>query len=166
MRPFRFVGALALALISRAAFAQAAMNCEISHQTIQAHSRFDPGGFLDDYIDFAARARRRHQSVSIPGECDSACVIKLSVGRTLCINPSAKIGVHEARSGGTKVCATYLNGHRDEAATRDYRASMPACARHLFDSRNAFASGNLTYFSGAEVLAACPQIRSCGAKHR
>jgi hypothetical protein len=163
MRPLLFVGALALAL-NLAVPAITAPICvpEPSHK-VYAKTTADYGGLIEDYSKFVARTRRHHRlrpiRVEIRGECDSACVMKLAAP-DVCVSRGTTIGVHEVRMV-YDTCAGYPGSKRDDPGTAEYRASMPACAQRLFDSRNAFASNRITKFTGQEVLDACPQIKAC-----
>jgi hypothetical protein len=159
MRPLRFVGALALALILAVpAIAVPVCDGGIQH-AIKPRPAYDPGGDLDDYIAYVTKPRRHPLRMEIH-ECYSACAMKLSA-KDVCISRDAVIGIHEARR--VKLCDPngYDRGVRDPAGTAVYRSHMPACAQRLFDSRNAFASNRITKFTGQEVLDACPQIKVC-----
>lgn len=119
----------------------------------------DGGGRNGDYIRSITRTKATRERVAIDYECDSACLIKLSSGAGLCVAKSASFGVHETRF--TPPGVSYENGMKCKWCTERLRSFVPRCAIELFDSRHAFETENLTYFSGEEVLKACPQIPEC-----
>ncbi len=119
----------------------------------------DYGGRNGDYIRAVLRARETGERVAITYECDSACIIKLSSGRGLCVSKKASFGVHETRFTPSDV--SYENGMKCKWCTERLRSFVPRCALKLFDSRRAFDKSDFTYFSGAEVLESCPEISEC-----
>jgi hypothetical protein len=163
MRPLKFVGALALALIfGRLGHCRPDLRTRAQSQSLRQNDRRLwrlHRRLLQIRGSHAPRNLLRPIRVEIRGECDSACVMKLSAP-DVCVSRNTIIGVHEVRQVYDS-CAGYSGSKRDEPGTAEYRASMPACAQRLFDSRNAFASNKLTKFTGQEVLDACPQIKAC-----
>jgi hypothetical protein len=159
MRLLKFAGALALALISAVPVYAASPICGDLNRAIKARTTHDPGGDLDEYLAFVRHSSQRHPvRFEIRGGCYSACAVKLGA-KDVRISSNLTIGIHEARrvkcAGGS-----YDAGIRDEEGTALYRASIPACARRIFDSRRAFDSNKITSFTGREVLDACPQIKA------
>lgn len=119
----------------------------------------DNGGRVSDYKKTMIEARKNGTKVVIDYECNSACLIKLSSGDGLCVSTKAKFGVHESR-----VCqegVPYDQGTRDEERVNFFKSLLPDCAVTLFESKDAFGSPKLTYFSGKEVLKSCPEIKEC-----
>ena len=124
-----------------------------------ATTKVDPGGHLGGYIKFATLAKKESTPVVIDYECDSACIILLSSGDGLRISKDAKFGVHEVRF--VVPGRDYLDpsSKRCNSCTEYEKTLVPECAVRLFESKNGWGSPKLTYFSGEEVLKACPQIQ-------
>jgi hypothetical protein len=120
----------------------------------------DLGGKVGDYASAALKAKAAHQEVRLTGHYESAAILKLSSGSGVCVSPDASFGVHEIRDvkPGSD---DYWGGSRSEEGTAYVRWFLPGCVRKLFDSRHAFSSGFMTYFTGADILKACPKIRQC-----
>jgi hypothetical protein len=116
-------------------------------------SQADHGGILGLYIYHVKLARELKAKVVIDYTCESACVTKLSSGPGLRVSKDARFGVHEARrtDGGKD----YQHAERFERMTTYYKKWIPECAVKLFESRHAFDQGEITTFTGAEVLEAC-----------
>ena len=135
-----------------------------------ATTRIDYGGNLGEYLTLVKLARRTEQKVIIDYECYSACVLWLSVGPDLRVSKKALFGVHEARKTSFRINGiltppiSYEFAKRSEDMTKFYRSRIPECAVRLFDSEHAFDSGEITTFTGEEVLKACPEIKEYIAK--
>lgn len=122
----------------------------------------DNGGIVYDYQKITIVARNTGAKVKIDYECNSACLIKLSSGSGLCVSKNAKFGVHEPRV--TPGDLSYDQGRRVERYVNLFKELLPKCAVNLFETRDAFSSSKLTYFSGKEVLKSCPEIKECPEK--
>ncbi len=124
----------------------------------------DPGGRWREYMDRVASTQKTGASVLIDYECDSACLILLSSGPGLRISKDAKFGVHETRY--VLPHSEYLDNtsKRSEVGTKLFKTLLPECAVKLFEAKHAFDFPHPTYFSGEEVLKACPQIKEYIAK--
>jgi hypothetical protein len=120
----------------------------------------DLGGRVEDYVSEALKAKAAHQEVRLTGHYESAAVLELSSGSGVCVSPDASFGVHEIRDvqPGSD---DYWRGSRSEEGTASFRWFLPGCVRKLFDSRHAFTSGFVKYFTGADILKTCPKIRQC-----
>jgi hypothetical protein len=124
----------------------------------------DGGGDLNARIARVRRDALLHEEVRILGWCMSACALDLSAGPNVCVAPRARIGVHEVRippHGFKPDSEGYARGARSESLTAEFISMLPTCARNLFLARGGFASYQLVSATGAEILAACPQIRAC-----
>lgn len=126
--------------------------------TSASYPAYDPGGSLVAALAAVSAARDRGEVVVIDSACLSACALKLAAPR-VCLMPDAQIGVHEVRA--TRHIDDYPSAPRDEMGTALFRGMIPPCPRALFDRLGGFASGRLVTLSGAEILAACPQIGRC-----
>jgi hypothetical protein len=162
MRLLKFVGALALALnLAVSAIAAPICEPEPSHK-VYARTTADPGGFIEDYSKFVARTRRhllRPIRVEIRGECDSACVMKLSA-RNVCVSRNRSSAfTRSARS--TNMCAGYSGSKRDEPGTAEYRAQHAGLRAAPLRQPQRLRQQQITKFTGQEVLDACPQIKAC-----
>jgi hypothetical protein len=118
----------------------------------------DYGGYIMDYKKEIELANKKGEIIRINGECDSACVLKLSA-KQVCISPDTKFGVHEVRL--VPIGKNYADEIRNDYFTNFFRNLLPKCVHELFDSRNGFGSGELVFFYGYEILKACPNIFSC-----
>lgn len=119
----------------------------------------DPGGRWRGYMDRVASTQKTGASVLIDYECDSSCLILLSSGPGLRISKDAKFGVHETRY--VLPHSEYLDNtsKRSEVGTKLFKTLLPECTVKLFETKHAFDFPYPTYFSGEEVLKACPQIK-------
>ena len=124
-----------------------------------AAQEYDPGGDPRKIWAEVIVARDRGEEVAIRGTCNSSCALKLTAGKSLCIAPTAEIGIHEVR--GVSLPGDYQEGVRDNLWTGFFEGMLPACARDLFNARHAFDSGRLFVVSGNDILRVCPTIRSC-----
>jgi hypothetical protein len=123
-----------------------------------ATMKVDPGGHLEGYVKFSSLAKKESSLVVIDYECDSACLILLSSGSGLRVSKNAKFGVHEVRFVVPEKSYLDPTSKRCNSCTEYEKTLIPKCAVKLFDSRNGWDSPNLTYFTGAEVLEACPGV--------
>lgn len=80
----------------------------------------------------------------------------LHLAKVACLSPQAALGFHQAS------WTIGPAGMRAEAATAVLLARYPACVRRLLVRDRALASGEFSWYLGAEILAACPGMPSCG----
>jgi hypothetical protein len=119
----------------------------------------DEGGYIGSYIDLVEKVKQTGEPLVIDYDCYSSCIIKLSAGDSLRVSKKARFGVHEARNVMPGRSYFDPTSRRSEMATMFLRANVPDCAVRLFNSKKAFSRGEITFFSGEEVLNACPQIK-------
>jgi len=125
-----------------------------------AHKAFiDEGGYTDSYVQMVEKVKQTGELLVIDYDCYSSCIIKLSAGDSLRVSKAARFGVHEARNVMPGKSYFDPTSRRNEMATMFLRANIPACADRLFRSKKAFNKGEITFFSGEEVLNACPEIK-------
>jgi|GEM_PF-1835967 len=123
--------------------------------SIRNYGDEDFGGLMREYVVDVMVARNRSITVRIPiSICASSCTLLLGSGDVR-LSPNTVIGVHEPRLDSG---SGYESGTKSSVGMSVLRRVIPACAVDLFDSRGALDSGDVTWFSGAEVLDACPGI--------
>jgi hypothetical protein len=138
MKAYKKIGAILIAFITLSGFT--------------VISKIDGGGTWDRYIETAAKK----ELVVIDYVCISACNLLLASPK-LQVSKYAEFGVHETR--WVEFGKSYLTGKRSEKKTNEFKTKLPTCAVKLFESKHAFDKGQPTYFTGEEVLKACPQIQ-------
>jgi hypothetical protein len=119
----------------------------------------DEGGYTGVYINLVENVKKTGEPLVINYDCYSSCIIKLSAGDSLRVSKKARFGVHEVRDVMEGRSYFDPTSKRNEMATMYLRASVPACVLRLFDSKKAFNKGDITFFTGEEVLQSCPQIK-------
>jgi hypothetical protein len=119
----------------------------------------DEGGYIELYTALVENVKKTGELLVIDYDCYSSCIIKLSAGDSLRVSKHARFGVHEARNVMEGRSYFDRTSRRNEMSTMFLRANVPACALRLFDSKKAFRSGKIIFFSGKEVLRACPHIK-------
>jgi len=129
-----------------------------------ATMRVDPGGHFSGYVERITRTQQTKEMVIIDYECDSACLILLSSGPGLRISKHSRFGVHEARFVVPGTNYWDDTSRRTELGTNYLKSQIPECAVKLFETKHAFDRPDLTYFTGAQVLKACPEIQEYIAK--
>ena len=111
------------------------------------------GGYADyrpgeQYAVATALGDDGGNAVTIRGKCYDACIARLAAG-TVYIDPNAVFSAHVAWPGY----------RADERLTSAAYRQVPACAQAVLEGRRTFAFDPLKRVYGAQILAACPDMK-------
>lgn len=108
-------------------------------------AQYQPG---EQYAVAAPLIRDAGAAVAIRGKCYNACVAQLAAPMVY-IDPEAVFSAHVSWPGYRP----------DERLTRASYQRVPACAQAVLESRRQFAFDPLARVYGAQILAACPDMK-------
>lgn len=125
----------------------------------------DAGGYSRAYLVYAKYWKDNGLEDHLTGRYGSSAILRLAGGSGVCVGPRAEFLVHEVRSASViglwgDPVNQYASATRDDKVNDETRDALPSCVQALFS--RAMQNGNLTSFTGAQVLSACRDvIRPC-----
>lgn len=111
----------------------------------ESYAGYKPG---EQYAVAAPLAQDAGGSVAIRGKCYNACVARLAAANVY-IDPEAVFSAHVAWPGFRP----------DQRLSTAAYEKVPACAHAVLEGHRRFAFDPLSRVYGAQILAACPEMK-------